>query len=207
VKRALTHLIASDKRLAGLIDQVGPCHLHKNSNRQTLKRSPFEALAESIVYQQLHGKAAATIWQRVLDIYGGTSLGRPSKVLVTPDRTLRSAGLSQNKLLAFKDLAQKADEGLIPSWKKMESLEDDEIIEALTTVRGIGPWTVQMILIFQMLRPDVFPSTDFGVQKGYQLLYNKRKMPTPKQLLAAAEKWRPYRSSAAWYLWRATDLP
>ena len=209
MRKATNFLKSTDERLADLITQAGPCKListtRGNANR-IRHRSPFEALAESIAYQQLHGKAAATIWGRVVDIYGGKKLGTPKEILKTPDEALRKAGLSRSKLLALKDLAAKANEQIIPSWKALEKLDDDEIINRLTTVRGIGPWTVQMLLIFEMGRPDVLPSTDFGVQRGYQLTYNRRNHPKPKELIVAGEHWKPFRSIASWYMWRAVDI-
>ncbi len=200
MRSAVRNLKKQDKDLAELILRAGPCRLVPSK-----KRSPFESLAESITYQQLNGKAAAAIWARVLNIYGG-KLGRPAEVLKTKSSLLRAAGLSEAKTIAIKDLARKASEGIVPSWGKLEKLDDDEIIERLTEVRGVGAWTVQMMLIFQLGRPDVMPATDFGVQKGFQLTFDKAEMPKPKELLIASEIWRPYRTVAAWYLWRAVDL-
>ena len=166
---------------------------------------PFDALAESIVYQQLNGKAAATIWGRVRALYPKTKWLDPVKVLATPDEKLRAAGLSRSKTAAIKDLAAKTIDGTVPSGRALLRMSDDEMIARLTQVRGIGRWTVEMILLFDLGRPDVWPVDDYGVQKGFAKTFRKRKLPTPKQLMKHGEKWRPYRSVAAWYFWRALD--
>ena len=175
------------------------------SSGGTLK--PFEALAESIAYQQLSGKAAATIWGRVRALYGNKNLD-PKQVVATPDEKLRAAGLSGSKVAALKDLAAKTIEGIVPTnGRALRRMSDEEIIERLTQVRGIGRWTVEMLLLFDMGRIDVWPVNDYGVQKGFARTFGKRKLPTPKQLMKHGEKWRPYRSLAAWYFWRALDAP
>jgi len=166
---------------------------------------PFDALAESIVYQQLSGKAAATIWGRVRALYPKTKWLDPAKILVTPDEKLRGAGLSRSKTAAIKDLAAKTIDGTVPSGRALLRMSDDEIIARLTQVRGIGRWTVEMLLLFDLGRPDVWPVADYGVQKGFAKTFRKRKLPTAKQLMKQGEKWRPYRSVAAWYFWRALD--
>ena len=166
---------------------------------------PFDALAESIAYQQLNGKAAATIWGRVRALYPKTKWLDPAKVLTTPDEKLRGAGLSRAKTAAIKDLAAKTIDGTVPSGRALLRMSDDEIITRLTQVRGIGRWTVEMLLLFDLGRPDVWPVADYGVQKGFAKTFRKRKLPTPKQLMKHGEKWRPYRSVAAWYFWRALD--
>jgi 3-methyladenine DNA glycosylase/8-oxoguanine DNA glycosylase len=166
---------------------------------------PFEALAESIAYQQLNGKAAASIWNRVRALYPKRKRLDPAKVLATPDETLRAAGLSRAKIAAIKDLAAKTLDGTVPSSRALLRMSDDEIVARLTTVRGIGRWTVEMLLLFDLGRPDVWPVGDYGVRKGFAKTFGKRKLPTPKQLMKHGEKWRPYRSVAAWYFWRALD--
>jgi DNA-3-methyladenine glycosylase II len=168
---------------------------------------PFDALAESIVYQQLNGKAAKTIWGRVRAIYPRRKWLDPKLVLATPDETLRAAGLSGSKTRALKDLAEKTVDGTVPSGRALARMSDEEIIVRLTTVRGIGRWTVEMLLLFDLGRLDVWPVTDYGVRKGFAKIFGRRKLPTPKQLLRLGEKWRPYRSVAAWYFWRALDSP
>jgi DNA-3-methyladenine glycosylase II len=179
------------------------------SRRYEIKPSislrPFDALAESIAYQQLNGKAAATIWKRVLALYPKRKWLDPAKVLATPEETLRAAGLSRSKTAALKDLAAKTIDGTVPSGRALLQMTDDEIVARLTQVRGIGRWTVEMLLLFDLGRPDVWPVNDYGVQKGFAKTFGKRKLPTPKQLMKHGEKWRPYRSVAAWYFWRALD--
>ena len=194
------HISKTHSRLAQLI---------KTSRRYEIAPPvsirPFNALAESIAYQQLNGKAAATIWGRVRALYPKTKWLDPAKVLATPDETLRVAGLSRAKTAAIKDLAAKTLDGTVPSGRALLRMSDDEIIARLTQVRGIGRWTVEMLLLFELGRPDVWPVDDYGVRKGFAKTFRKRKLPTPKQLMTYGEKWRPYRSVAAWYFWRALD--
>ena len=166
---------------------------------------PFDALAESIAYQQLSGKAAATIWGRVRAIYGKRKYLDPKAVLKTPDRKFRAAGLSRSKVAALKDLAAKTIDGTVPTTAALAKMSDEEIIERLIQVRGIGRWTVEMLLLFDLARPDVWPIHDYGVQKGFAKTFGKRKLPTPKQLLKHGKKFAPHRSVAAWYFWRALD--
>ena len=196
------HLSASDPRLAALIAR---------SRRYEIKPAvsirPFDALAESIAYQQLSGKAAATIFGRVRALYPKRKWLDPERLLATPDEKLRAAGLSRAKTAALKDLAAKTIDGTVPSGRALIRMSDDEIIARLTTVRGIGRWTVEMLLLFDLGRPDVWPVDDYGVRKGFAKIFGKRKLPTPKQLMKLGEKWRPYRSVAAWYFWRALDAP
>jgi DNA-3-methyladenine glycosylase II len=168
---------------------------------------PFDALAESIAYQQLSGKAAATIFGRVRALYPKRKWLDPEQLLATPDETLRAAGLSRAKIAALKDLAAKTIDGTVPPGRALIRMTDDEIIARLTTVRGIGRWTVEMLLLFDLGRQDVWPVDDYGVRKGFAKTFGRRKLPTPKQLMKFGEKWRPYRSVAAWYFWRALDAP
>jgi DNA-3-methyladenine glycosylase II len=168
---------------------------------------PFDALAESIAYQQLTGKAAATIFGRVRALYPKRKWLDPKQLLATPDETLRAAGLSRAKTAALKDLAAKTIDGTVPTGRALLRMTDDEIITRLTTVRGIGRWTVEMLLLFDLGRPDVWPVDDYGVRKGFAKTFRRRELPTPKQLMKLGEKWRPYRSVAAWYFWRALDPP
>ena len=168
---------------------------------------PFDALAESIAYQQLSGKAAATIFGRVRALYPKRKWLDPEQLLATPDEILRAAGLSRAKTAALKDLAAKTIDGTVPTGRALIRMSDDEIITRLTAVRGIGRWTVEMLLLFDLGRPDVWPVDDYGVRKGFAKTFGRRKLPTPKQLMKFGEKWRPYRSVAAWYFWRALDEP
>jgi DNA-3-methyladenine glycosylase II len=166
---------------------------------------PFDALAESIAYQQLSGKAAAAIWGRVRALYPRRKYLSPKLILRTPDETLRAAGLSRSKIAALKDLAAKTMDGTVPPAGALVRMSDEEIIERLVSVRGIGRWTVEMLLLFDLGRPDVWPVHDYGVRKGFAKTFGRRKLPTPGQLMKLGEKWRPYRSVAAWYFWRALD--
>src|SRR5881398_322206 len=168
---------------------------------------PFDALAESIAYQQLSGKAAATIFGRVRALYSGRKWLEPEKILATSDDTFRAAGLSRSKIAALKDLAAKTIDGTVPVGRALIRMSDDEIVTRLITVRGIGRWTVEMLLLFDLGRPDVWPVDDYGIRKGFAKTFGKRKLPTAKQLMKLGEKWRPYRSIAAWYFWRALDGP
>jgi DNA-3-methyladenine glycosylase II len=206
VKRAtLTpaqHLAASDPKLAALIAQAPPFTVQPGK----LVR-PFDALAESIVYQQLNGKAAATILGRVRALYPRRKWFSPELVIATPDEKLRAAGLSRSKTAAIKDLASKTLDGTVPTHAALDRMSDEEIIARLTTVRGIGRWTVEMMLLFDLGRLDVWPVDDYGVRKGYAKTFRKKDLPKPKELHAIGEKWRPYRSVAAWYFWRALDVP
>ena len=197
---AVAHLRANDAALAALIDRVGPFALELQ-----VADSLFEALLRSIVYQQLHGKAAATIHGRVLAqlaIHGGPT---PEALAKVPDAMLRGAGLSGNKLLAVRDLARKCRAGTVPSLKEALRLADEDLVARLTEVRGIGPWTVHMLLIFQLGRPDVMPTGDFAIRLAFKNLYRKRKDPTPESILKHTRPWQPYRSVASWYLWRSLD--
>ncbi len=189
-----------DPRLATLIAQVGPFTVKPGK----LVR-PLDALAESIAYQQLSGKAAATIFGRVRALYPKRKWFSPELIIATPDETFRGAGLSRSKTIAIKDLAAKTLGGTVPTRAALDRMSDEEIIARLTNVRGIGRWTVEMLLLFDLGRPDVWPVTDYGVQKGYAKTFRKRKLPKPKELHRIGEKWRPYRSVAAWYFWRALD--
>ena len=194
------YLAATDPRMAQLIARS----LHYSVKPGKLIR-PFDALAESIAYQQLSGKAAATIWKRVRALYPRRKYLDPKEILETPDEMLRAAGLSRSKVAAVKDLAAKAIDGTVPSARRLARMSDEEIIARLITVRGIGRWTVEMLLLFDLGRPDVWPVDDYGVRKGFAKTFGKRKLPKPKQLMKLGEKWRPHRSVAAWYLWRALD--
>jgi 3-methyladenine DNA glycosylase/8-oxoguanine DNA glycosylase len=162
---------------------------------------------ESVAYQQLNGTAAATILGRVKALYPQRRFPTPEDVLSTPDERLRGAGLSRAKTAAIKDIAKQTLAGVVPASRAISSLSDAEIIERLTVVRGVGPWTVEMLLIFTLGRPDVLPVTDYGVRKGFALTYRWKELPTPGELREFGERWRPYRSTAAWYFWRALELP
>lgn len=201
-RRAVAHLRASDPGLARLIDAVGPCRLELQTTQ-----SVYGALVEAIVHQQLSGKAAATIYGRVRALFPRSPQGpTPRNILRATDARLRGAGLSRAKVAALRDLAHHTASGEIPELPELRALEDEEIVERLTRVRGIGRWTVEMLLIFRLGRPDVLPADDYGVRKGFALAFRKRKLPGRADLERRAEAWRPYRSVASWYLWRALDL-
>jgi methylated-DNA-[protein]-cysteine S-methyltransferase len=198
---ALAHLCNGDSALAGLIDTVGPF-------RMRLKKTPsiFHALSEAIVYQQLTGAVAATIFARLCALYPRPHEGLDAlQILRTPENRLRSAGLSRNKLLSLKDLARKTEDGAIPTLTEAHGMEDEAIVERLTEVRGIGRWTVQMLLMFRLGRPDILPVDDYGVRKGFAHAYRKRKLPTPRELEKRGVPWKPYRTVASWYFWRAAE--
>lgn len=227
---AMAHLSARDPRLAKLIEELAPFEPGIDHTQ-----SPYEALLEAIVYQSISGKAAATILERVKALGGanraaekdganrsnrartlaGTKLDRtsagngrvptPEEVLKLTKRQLRKAGLSGAKILAMRDLAQKTLAGIVPTHEQALKLSDEELIERLDSVRGIGRWTVEMFLIFRLGRPDVLPIHDLGVQKGWSVAYGKKHMPRPKELLKFGERWRPYRTVASWYMWRAFE--
>jgi DNA-3-methyladenine glycosylase II len=198
---AIDELSLADKTLARLISQVGPCTLKPRKSR-----SPFRALVESVTYQQLNGTAAATILGRVKNLYPGKRFPEPEDVLATPDERLRGAGLSGAKTAAIKDIAAKTVAGIVPASREIRRMSDSEIIQRLTMIRGVGPWTVEMLLIFMLGRTDVLPVTDYGVRKGFALTYRWKDLPTPRELLEYGERWRPHRTTAAWYLWRALEL-
>jgi len=211
---ACRELSAADPKLGRLIARVGPFTL-----RVASAQSPFEALVESIVYQQLHGKAAATIHRRLLEGFApliGPGVHPSAQHLIDcPNEQLRAAGLSHNKSLALRDLAAKTIDGTVPTLARIRRMSDEAIIEHLTQVRGIGRWTVEMLLIFRLGRPDVFPTSDYGIRKGFALTFQGLKpttkvtpdlLPKPDIMQARAKRWHPWCSVASWYLWRACDL-
>ncbi len=229
---ALAYLRAADPKLGALIDKVEATGGFTLTPRHT--RSPFHSLFQAILYQQLHGKAAATIHRRVRLIYSSAEIRKaieagadhtqfadllddphPQQLLDTPDDLLRAAGVSFNKIKAMRDLSARTLDGTVPTPAAIRKLADAQIIERLTAVRGIGSWTVEMLLIFSLGRPDVFPVTDYGVRKGYALTFQRvpksraltaAELPKPEVMLRRAKRWSPYRSVAAWYMWRACDL-
>jgi 3-methyladenine DNA glycosylase/8-oxoguanine DNA glycosylase len=198
---AIHHLRASDPALARLIDATGPFRL-----RLQKTSSVFGALAEAIVYQQLTGKAAATIFARVCALFPHTTDGLVARrVLRAPDDELRGAGLSRSKVLSLRDLAGRAEDGEIPTLAEARMMEDHEVVSRLTEVRGIGRWTAEMFLIFRLGRPDVLPVDDYGVRKGFAVAFRKRALPTREAVERRGIRWKPYRTVASWYLWRAAE--
>ena len=189
-----------DPVLGNIIARVGPCALVPAARIDL-----FQALLRSIIYQQLHGKAAAAIHGRVLKVIG-SGRARAATLQQISDETLRAAGLSANKLLAIRDLAAKTLDGTIPTARAAARMNDDELIERLTTVRGIGPWTVHMLMIFHLGRPDVMPTGDYAICKAFSLHFRRGRTVTAEAILRHAKRWQPYRSVASWYLWRSLDL-
>ena len=195
---ALEHLRASDAVFARVIDEIGPF-------RMQLRPAPsvFAALAESIAYQQLNGKAAATIFARVCALFPG-GVPTPEAMISTPDEQLRGAGLSRTKLLSLRDLAQRDADGRLPTLAEIDGMPDETIVERLSEVRGIGRWTAEMLLMFRLGRPDVLPADDYGVRQGFAIAYD-RALPSPKELAAYGDRWKPFRTAASWYLWRVVE--
>lgn len=195
------HFAACDPVMAALMRAAGPYRLTPQTSQP-----PFEALARAITHQQLNGTAAQRILTRFIGLFGDGAFPAPAAVIARPDPELRAVGLSYAKIASLKDLAAKTGCGIVPDGATLATLGDEEIIERLTQVRGIGRWTVEMMLMFQLGRPDVLPVDDFGVRNGFRLAYALRGMPTPRALAAWGERWAPHRTAAAWYLWRAVDL-
>ena len=198
-KQVMRELCRADRHLAKIIRKVGSF-----PTKREKPQHPYESLLRAIVYQQLAGAAAATIFGRVKAL-GASGLPTPEEILLLDDSKLRGAGLSRQKIAAVKDLAAKTLDGTVPPLAKLRRMSEIEIHERLVQVRGIGEWSVQMFLMFRLGRPDVLPTRDLGIQKGFQHVYGLKKMPKPQAILEHGERWRPYRSIASWYLWRAVD--
>lgn len=197
---ALKHLAAVDPVMRELIRTVGPCRLEPEH-----WRPPFQSLVQAVAHQQLHGTAANTILTRFKKLFPRRRFPKPEDLALVTDEQIRACGFSFAKIRAIRDIAEKTLSGVVPSGRQIIELSDDEIIERLTEVRGVGRWTVEMLLIFQLGRQDVLPADDFGVRNGFRLAYQKRALPKPKELLKFGERWRPHATTAAWYLWRAAD--
>jgi len=191
--------LARDPVMRRLIRRHGPCALAPD------RQSPYESLSRAVAHQQLNGRAARTILTRFVALFGGGRFPKPADVVGARASTLRRAGFSRAKVRALKDIARHALKGTVPTRRKTRSLGDEQIIERLVPIHGVGRWTVEMLLIFTLGRADVLPVDDFGVREGYRVAYGKRVRPTPKALRAYGERWKPYRSVAAWYLWRAAN--
>jgi len=196
----IKHLSKTDPVMKRLIRDIGPYRL-----KPRVRRSPFESLARAIAYQQLHEKAAESILRRFVALSPTGRFPQPDDLLAMNEQAIRGAGFSQSKVAALRDLAAKTLDGTVPTGAVVRKLDDEAIIERLVAVRGIGRWSVEMLLIFQLGRPDVLPVDDFGVRNGFRIAYNRRSMPMPKEILRYGERWRPFRTAAAWYLWRAVD--
>ena len=196
MRKAVNHLKKSDPILAAIIERVGPC-------RMEFGVPEFHSLAEAIVYQQLNGKAAVTIFKRFAALAGDPVT--PEGILKLTDAQLRSAGLSKQKSSYLKDMAARASRGEL-DFARLHEMTDDEVIKHLTQVKGVGVWTAHMFLMFTLKRPNVLPTGDYGIQMAMKKHYKKRKMPKPEQMVKIAKCWEPYRSVACWYLWRSMDI-
>lgn len=197
---ALKHLAAVDPVMRRLIREAGTCKLEHEP-----WRSPFQSLVLAVAHQQLHATAARNILGRFKKLFPKRRFPKPEDLAKVTDEQLRACGFSFAKIAAIRDIAAKTLDGTIPSSRQIEKLGDEEIIERLTEARGVGRWTVEMLLIFQLGRKNVLPVDDFGVRSGFRIAYKKREMPKPKDLLKFGDRWRPHATTAAWYLWRAAD--
>ena len=198
---AVAHLTRVDPVLGRVIRRVGPPAL-----RPQRRRSPFESLVRAVANQQLNGKAAATILGRFCGLFPGKPFPKPEDLAGVTDATLRGCGFSGAKVAAIRDITERAMTGRIPTSRVLARWPDERVVEVLTEARGVGRWTVEMLLIFQMGRPDVLPADDFGVRTGFQRAYGLESLPAPKAVLAHGERWRPHRTTASWYLWRVLDV-
>ena len=189
-----------DPVLRKLIREHGKCTLVPEK-----RRSPFQSLVQAVAHQQLNGTAANTILTRFKKLFPGRRFPRPEDLAKVTDEQIRACGFSFAKIRSIRDIAEKTLNGVVPTSRQITGLSDDEIVARLTEVRGVGRWTVEMLLIFQLARPDVLPADDFGVRTGFRVAYKKREMPKPKELLKFGEKWKPHRTTAAWFLWCAAD--
>jgi len=197
---ALKHLAKADPVMRRLIRDHGACGLKPET-----RRSPFQSLVLAVAHQQLNSTAAGNILGRFKKLFPGRRFPRAADLAAVTDEQLRACGFSFAKIKAIRDIAEKTLSGVVPSARAIGKLPDEEIIARLTEVRGVGRWTVEMLLIFQLGRPDVLPADDFGVRSGFSAAYGHADLPKPKALLAHGERWKPHRTTAAWYLWRAAD--
>lgn len=198
-RRAARYLATRDPRLAPVIRRAGPCRLPESRTH-----APFVAMVRALVSQQLSGKAASTIYGRVVALVGGPDGVEPRTVLAVDPAALRAAGLSRQKIAYLVDLSERVRDGRL-DLHGLHALDDEQVIEAITEVKGFGRWSAEMFLMFRLNRPDVFPVGDLGIVKGVQKLLGMKSRPSPRTMLRAAEEWRPYRSVAAWYLWRTLE--
>lgn len=197
VAEAIPHLVATSSAMRDVIAAVGPCELSP-----AWHTSPFESLITAVAHQQLQGKAAKAILGRFLALFEPNEFPTPAEILAIDDSTLRGVGFSRSKILAIRDVAAKAADGIVPTREEAEALNDAELIRRLVPLRGVGQWTVEMLLIFSLGRLDVFPLDDFGARKGLQIAFSLETMPSKREMMALTERWRPYRSIGTWYLWR-----
>ena len=199
VAAALDHLARRDVRMGRVIERVGHYGLEHDT-----RRSPFEVLLESIIHQQLSGHAAAAISGRFHERVAERGRVRPPHVLRVPEQELRELGLSRSKVVAVRDLAARAAAGGVPDRRTLRWMEDEAVIDLFTEVRGVGRWTVEMLLMFSLGRPDVLAASDLGIRKGFRNAYRRRELPAEAELRRYGERWRPYRTVACWYLWRVS---
>lgn len=197
---ATQHLAACDPDWGVLVELIGPCQLAPPNDRE-----PFHALLHAVAHQQLHGRAAQAIFTRFLALFPDESFPSPASVLAIDDDVLRRCGFSLSKIATIRGIAQGALAGVVPTRREADALSDEELVARLTTLRGIGRWTVEMLLMHTLGRPDILPVDDFGVREGWRLVKGLDKQPAPKQFAAIGAAWAPHRSTAAWYLWRAVD--
>jgi len=197
---ALKHLSTVDPVMRQLIRQIGPCKLEHEP-----WRPPFQSLVQAVAHQQLNGTAANTILTRFKKLFPGRQFPKPADLANVTDEQIRACGFSFAKIRSIRDIAEKTLSGVVPTSRQIVKLSDDEIIARLTEVRGVGRWTVEMLLIFQLGRENVLPADDFGVRSGFRRAYKRRELPKPRALLKFGERWRPHATTAAWYLWRAAD--
>jgi DNA-3-methyladenine glycosylase II len=203
-RAAIAHLSKADRHLADLIERTLAKSVEFNLNIEAAQ-TPYESLLEAIVYQSISGKAAKVIFERIVAHGANGRCPTPQEILRLRTPTLRKVGLSFAKIAAVRDLAQKTIEGVVPTLDEAVAMSDQELVDRLISVRGIGAWTAEMFLIFRLGRPDVLPIHDYGVQKGFAITYRKKAIPKPRELAAFGERWRPYRTVASWYMWRAVD--
>lgn len=199
-REAIAHLSKNDRRLAAIIEKSIKFRLNIDESQ-----TPYESLLRAIAYQSISGKVAAVIFGRIKALGTNGRRPTPEEILRVRTQTLRKAGLSAAKVAAVRDLAQKTLDGVVPTLEDAQKMSDQELVDRLISVRGIGAWTVEMFLIFRLGRPDVLPIHDYGVQKGFALTYRKKTIPKPRELAKFGERWRPYRTVASWYLWRAIE--
>ena len=197
---AMVHLVSADPDMARLIEFIGPCGL-----KHEVEREPYEALIRAIAHQQLHGRAAEAITGRFLALYPDVSFPTARQIIETGDSVMRTCGFSVAKVATIRGIAESTINGLVPTRSEAAAMPDEELITRLVTLRGVGRWTVEMILIFTLARPDVLPVDDFGVREGWRVIKSLGKQPAPKELMRIGQAWSPYRSVAAWYLWQAAN--
>ncbi len=199
MRAATTHLKSVCPRFRALITRIGPCTM------EVEKREPYEALVRAIAHQQLHGNAARAITARFVALYPESPFPKPDQVLATDDAAMRACGFSAGKAAAIRDIAAHAANGVVPTRRAAARMTDEALIERLVVIRGVGRWTVEMLLMFTLGRMDILPIDDFGVREGYRRLHELDAQPKPKELGKLGEIWAPWRSVASWYLWRAAD--